>query len=155
MHAIIHHTFQCFSHLSNRLSSYAACCGVVSCVCFCNMCHSSALAHTYTHTFSSTCPARQNVGDEAAALEFCLNCCIIIFILFFFFPLLPAGVNERDSLQYLVSSCTGSEEQQRRNAPSCWYSEGGDWMARCLPQVNGNRSSKCLCMRAQPMLVRK
>lgn len=29
------------------------------------------------------------------------------------------GVNERGSLQYLVSSCTGSEEQQRRNAPSC------------------------------------
>lgn len=137
---VIHRTFQCFSHLSNRLSSCAACCGIVSCVCFWNMWHSSALAHTYTHTFSSTCPARQNVGDQAAALEFCLNCCVGLF-----FFLLSAGVNERDSLQYLVSSCTGSEEQQRRNAPSCWYSEGGDRMARCLPQVNGNRPSKCLC----------
>lgn len=145
---IIHHTFQCFSHLLNRLSGCAVCRGIVSSVCFCNMCDSCALAHPYTQMFSCTCPARQNVGNEAAVVEFCLSCCLF----FFFFSLFPAGVNERGSLQYLVSSCTGSEEQQRRNAPSCWYSEGGDRMARCLPQVDGNWSSKCLCMYA-PMYI--
>lgn len=71
--------------------------------------------------------------------SYLMLCCL------FFFSPFPAGVNEGDSLQHLASSCTGSEEQQRRNAPSCWYSEGGDRMARCLPQVDGNRSSKCPC----------
>lgn len=126
----------------------AVCRGIASCACFCNMCSCCAPACAHTQMFSCTCPARENVGNKAAFVEFCLNCCI------FFFPLLPAGVNERGSLQYLVSSCAGSKEQQHRNAPSCWYSEGGNRMAGCLPQVDGNRSSKCLCVSA-PMDLEK